>query len=89
MGLGVWGKAWVSMGQAREKTHQRAVAEEEILYSRVRDLDFILKANGNTEKIKMNFVRGKKKKPSSTSHRAPQREDFMRLRAPEIRAVEL
>ena len=61
MGLGVWGKAWVSMGQAREKTHQRAVAEEEILDSRVRDLDFILKANGNTEKIKMNFVRGKKK----------------------------
>lgn len=30
MGLGVWRKAWVSMGQAKEKIHQRAVAEEEL-----------------------------------------------------------
>lgn len=42
------------MGQAREKIHQRAVAEEETLDVRMRDLDFILKANGSSEKIKRN-----------------------------------
>lgn len=54
-GLGVWRRAHVSMGQAREKIHQRAVVEEETLDTRLRDLDFILKANGSTAKIKMNL----------------------------------
>lgn len=77
MGLGVWRRACVSMGQAREKIHQRAVVEEEALDVRMKDLDFILKTNGSSEKIKMNFGIKKQQQQQilfNQPHRAPQRE---------------
>lgn len=54
------------MGQAREKIHQRAVVEVETLDARMRDLDFILKVNGSTEKIKMKFGIKKQKQNQKT-----------------------
>lgn len=65
-GVGSVEEGPVSMGQAREKIHQRAVVEVETLDARMRDLDFILKVNGSTEKIKMKFGIKKQKQNQKT-----------------------